>query len=101
MQLSSLERLLFQKVSKVAFYLAARRPNTPIEERMQMEATAIQSSATNEQLEAIRRAGEASLRNQYREQNQSTLYPDPNTSISTSSSARSTPTLSFMGAGGS
>ena len=57
---------------------------------MQMEANAAQSNATNEQLEAIRRAGEASMRNQYREQNQSLVYPEPSSATSGNSSIRST-----------
>lgn len=56
-----------------------------------MEANAVQSNATNEQLEAIRLAGEASLRNQYREQNYSLLYPDASSNVSGSSSKRSVP----------
>lgn len=51
-----------------------------------MEANAVQSNATNEQLEAIRLAEEASLRNQYREQNYSLLYPDASSNVSGSSS---------------
>lgn len=65
-----------------------------------MQANAIQSNATNEQLEAIRRAGEASLRNQYREQNHSLLYPDANFNVSGSSSGGSMPSPSTLPTGG-
>lgn len=41
-----------------------------------MEANAINNSASNEELKAIRQAGEALARNQYREQNSSMLTPE-------------------------
>ncbi|KAL8827984.1 MAG: hypothetical protein Q9191_002853 [Dirinaria sp. TL-2023a] len=58
-------------------------------ERLQMEAIAVQTRASNDEIEAIRRAGEASARNQYREQNAS-FYPESNSNISGSSSRGST-----------
>jgi len=65
-----------------------------------MEANAVQGNATNKQLEAIRRAGEASLRNQYREQNYSLLYPDAGSNVSGSSSTRSMPSPNLPTTGG-
>lgn len=53
-------------------------------ERLQMEATAVQYSASNDEIEAIRRAGEASARNMYREQNASFLSPESDSNISSS-----------------
>lgn len=64
-------------------------------ERKQMETNAVESSATDEQLEAIRRAGEASIRSQYREQNQSILYPDAGPNVSGTSSTGSAPSPSW------
>lgn len=54
-----------------------------------MEVNAVQNNASNTELEAIRQAGEASARNQYREQNSSIPYPDSGSNISSSYSRRS------------
>ena len=51
-----------------------------------MEANAIKNKASNKELEAIRQAGEALARNQYREQNASLLTPDSSSEISKGSS---------------
>ena len=56
-------------------------------ERRQMENTAIQNSASNDEIEAIRRAGEASARNQHREQSTSLLYSESTSNISSSNSS--------------
>ena len=61
-----------------------------IAEKAQMEANAIKNSASNEELEAIRQAGEALARNQYREQNSSLLNPDLSFTTSNGSSTNST-----------
>ena len=63
-----------------------------VAEKAQMEANAIKNSASNEELEAIRQAGEALARNQYREQNGSLLTPDSSSATSKGSSIISTKT---------
>ena len=50
-----------------------------------MEADAIQNNAKDEELEAIRQAGEAAARNKYRERDVSLLYPDARSNTSTGS----------------
>ena len=56
-----------------------------------MEADAIRNNAKDEELEAIRQAGEAAARNQHRERDVSLLYPDasPNTGTGSSTPIRS------------
>ena len=55
-----------------------------------MEANAIKNSASNKELEDIRKAREALARNQYHEQKSRLLKPDLNSTTSKSSNINST-----------
>lgn len=65
-----------------------------------MEANAVQSNATNQQWEAIQGPDKASIRNQYREQNFSLLYPDGGSKFNGSNSTRSIPSSNLPTTGG-